>query len=93
MDNNEAFEKWFLGDNIKSSLSREPKGHYTYAPANTAWNVWQAAKADSDKEIERLKAQAALDESLMAENTRTIQELEAHINELREALKGEQNKP
>jgi chromosome segregation ATPase len=36
--------------------------------------------------IERLKAQAALDESLMAESTRTIQELEAHINDLREAL-------
>jgi DNA repair exonuclease SbcCD ATPase subunit len=37
-------------------------------------------------EIARLKAQAALDESLLAESTRTIQELEAHINDLRETL-------
>jgi hypothetical protein len=41
---------------------------------------------DQSAEIERLKAQAALDEALMAESTRTIQELEAHINDLREAL-------
>jgi hypothetical protein len=41
---------------------------------------------DQSAEIERLKAQAALDEALIAESTRTIQELEAHINELREAL-------
>jgi hypothetical protein len=41
---------------------------------------------DQTAEIERLKAQAALDEFLMAESTRTIQEVQSQINELREAL-------
>jgi septal ring factor EnvC (AmiA/AmiB activator) len=74
---NEAFEKWFWNDNLDD---------YNKPEYEMGLRAWQAAKADSEKEIERLKAQVALDESLIAESTRTIQELEAHINTLREAL-------
>jgi chromosome segregation ATPase len=75
MSEQKGFEKWFTE---KYSDLQFNKGGMI--------DSWNAAKADSEKEIERLKAQAALDESLMAESTRTIQELEAHINDLRKAL-------
>jgi hypothetical protein len=75
---NQAFDEWF-DKQINTGYA------FTSDEQITRW-AWKAAKADSAQEIERLKAQAALDESLIAESTRTIQELQAHIEELRHAL-------
>ena len=68
---NEAFEKWFentvLNDNIHDVAE---------------W-AWQAAKADSEREIAMLKVRVG---DVTQAYQEKVNELQAHINNLREAL-------
>lgn len=72
------FEKWY----------KENEPFYVWNDNIRA--AWQAATAVSDKRIAELlrdyKAQSDFDEEMIKIDTKTITELQAHINVLREAL-------
>lgn len=79
------FEKWYKEKYYKYDLY--PK----YAQFRKEMKeVWQAATAESDKRVAELlrdyKAQSDFDEEMIKIDTKTITELQAHINDLREWL-------
>ena len=67
----DKFEAWFTGEvdskTRRAMMEKDDAGYYKFQSAYNAWNVWQAATEQSQKEIEALKArEKALVEALEA---------------------------
>lgn len=97
----DKFEAWFTGEvdskTRRAMMEKDDAGYYKFQSAYNAWNVWQAATEQSQKEIAELEAklnelvkfQSSADRlaKAQAESLNTIAELKAREKELVEALK------
>jgi len=92
---NNEFERWWekAVNTIELGLWKntypDNTWQYTNHTTNLAWITWQAAKADSEREIAELKASNELLHDALESNQISEKELlsyRAHINDLREAL-------
>ena len=56
----DKFEAWFTGEvdskTRRAMMEKDDAGYYKFQSAYNAWNVWQAATEQSQKEIEALQA-------------------------------------
>ena len=96
----DKFEAWFTGEvdskTRRAMMEKDDAGYYKFQSAYNAWNVWQAATEQSQKEIAELEAklnelvkfQSSADRlaKAQAESLNTIAELKAREKVLVEAI-------
>jgi selenocysteine lyase/cysteine desulfurase len=90
--NNEAFEIWyecrFGKEGLKTALNHPylSDGEYVYESTKDKLFTWQAATAEANQRMAELEERYETNTAILHGRTHRMNELQAYINTLREAL-------